>query len=77
MKLLLLIIVRHLDFHVITMFCKTYPCLSIKGLGDAQRIDEAFQLLELVEKGNAVGNAKLSAPMISGLLNSLIGTGKL
>uniref|UniRef100_A0A5B7BNC4 CBS domain-containing protein n=1 Tax=Davidia involucrata TaxID=16924 RepID=A0A5B7BNC4_DAVIN len=54
----------------------TYGTL-LKGLGDARRIDEAFQLLESVEQGNAVGSPKLSAPLIYGLLNALIETGDL
>lgn len=48
----------------------TYGTL-LKGLGDAQRIDEAFQVLESVEKGTAVGSPQLSAQMICGLLNAL------
>ena len=47
----------------------------MKGLGDARRIDEAFQVLESVEQGAAVGSPKLSAPMICGLLNALTESG--
>ncbi|XP_052209423.1 pentatricopeptide repeat-containing protein At5g10690 isoform X2 [Diospyros lotus] len=54
----------------------TYATL-LKGLGDARRIDEAFQLLESVEQGTAVGSPKLSAPLIYGLLNALIEAGDL
>ncbi|PIN05028.1 hypothetical protein CDL12_22430 [Handroanthus impetiginosus] len=54
----------------------TYGTL-LKGLGDARRIDEAFQLLESVEKGTAVGRPQLSAALISGLLNALIESGDL
>ncbi|XP_059645308.1 pentatricopeptide repeat-containing protein At5g10690 [Cornus florida] len=54
----------------------TYGTL-LKGLGDARRIDEAFQLLESVEQGTAVGRPKLSAPLIYGLLNALIEAGDL
>ncbi|XP_073121798.1 pentatricopeptide repeat-containing protein At5g10690-like isoform X2 [Henckelia pumila] len=43
-----------------------------KGLGDAGRIDEAFQLLESVELSTAVGNRQLSEALICGLLNALI-----
>ncbi|KAL8499460.1 hypothetical protein ACS0TY_022429 [Phlomoides rotata] len=49
----------------------------LKGLGDARRIDEAFQLLESLEQGTAVGSKKLSAPMICGLLNALTESGDL
>lgn len=49
----------------------TYATL-LKGLGAARRIDQAFQLLEAVEQGTAVGSPKLSPPLVSGLLNSLI-----
>lgn len=49
----------------------TYGTL-LKGLGKARRIDEAFQLLESVERGNAVGSPNLSAQLIFGLLNALI-----
>lgn len=47
----------------------------MKGLGDARRFDEAFQLLESVEQGTAVGNPQLSVPMICGLLNALTESG--
>ncbi|XP_044462915.1 pentatricopeptide repeat-containing protein At5g10690 isoform X2 [Mangifera indica] len=49
----------------------------LKGLGEARRIDEAFQMLESVEKGSAVGSPKLCAPLICGLLNALIESGDL
>ncbi|KAL8054170.1 hypothetical protein ABFX02_05G121000 [Erythranthe guttata] len=54
----------------------TYATL-LKGLGDARRINEAFQLLESVEQGTAVGNPQLSAVLISGLLNALTESGDL
>ncbi|WCJ30512.1 Pentatricopeptide repeat-containing protein At5g10690 [Euphorbia peplus] len=54
----------------------TYGTL-LKGLGKARKIDEAFQMLESLEQGSAVGNAKLSAPIIVGLLNAIIETGDL
>ncbi|KAH9623888.1 hypothetical protein KSS87_022937 [Heliosperma pusillum] len=49
----------------------------IKGLGKARRIDEAFQFLEAVEQGDAVGNPKLSVPLLHGLLNALVDAGDL
>ncbi|KAK4401088.1 Pentatricopeptide repeat-containing protein [Sesamum angolense] len=48
-----------------------------KGLGDARRFDEAFQVLESVEQGTAVGGPQLSAVLICGLLNALIESGDL
>ncbi|XP_057766798.1 LOW QUALITY PROTEIN: pentatricopeptide repeat-containing protein At5g10690 [Salvia miltiorrhiza] len=54
----------------------TYGTL-LKGLGAAQRINEAFQVLESVEKGTAVGDPQLSAEMICGLLNALTESGDL
>ncbi|KAE9586487.1 hypothetical protein Lal_00044642 [Lupinus albus] len=54
----------------------TYATL-LKGLGEARRVDEAFQLLESVENGMATGSPKLSAGLIFGLLNALIDTGDL
>ncbi|XP_047327073.1 pentatricopeptide repeat-containing protein At5g10690 [Impatiens glandulifera] len=54
----------------------TYGTL-LKGLGEARRVDEAFQLLESVEQGTAAGSPKLSAPLIYGLLNALIEAGDL
>ncbi|XP_061362550.1 pentatricopeptide repeat-containing protein At5g10690 [Gastrolobium bilobum] len=54
----------------------TYATL-LKGLGEARRIDEAFQVLESVENGTAMGSPKLSAPLIFGLLNALVETGDL
>ena len=47
----------------------------VKGLGGARRIDEAFEVLESVERGDAVGSPKLSAPLIFGLLNALVEAG--
>ncbi|KAL2525364.1 Pentatricopeptide repeat-containing protein [Abeliophyllum distichum] len=54
----------------------TYGTL-LKGLGNARRIDEAFQMLESVEKGTAVGSPQLSVPLVCGLLNGLIEAGDL
>ncbi|XP_015971996.1 pentatricopeptide repeat-containing protein At5g10690 [Arachis duranensis] len=54
----------------------TYATL-LKGLGEARKIDEAFQLLESVENGTALGSPELSAPLILGLLNALIQSGDL
>ncbi|XP_009594574.1 pentatricopeptide repeat-containing protein At5g10690 [Nicotiana tomentosiformis] len=54
----------------------TYATL-LKGLGDARRIDQAFELLEAIEQGTAVGSPYLSPPLVSGLLNSLIEAGDL
>ncbi|KAG4944053.1 hypothetical protein JHK85_048699 [Glycine max] len=50
---------------------------SFKGLGEARRVDEAFELLETVENGTVMGSPNLSAPLIFGLLNALIKTGDL
>ncbi|KAK1275433.1 Pentatricopeptide repeat-containing protein [Acorus gramineus] len=47
----------------------------LKGLGEARRVDEAFQMLEAVEKGTAAGSVKLSPPLIYGLLNALLEAG--
>lgn len=49
--------------------------LFMKGLGYARRVDEAFQLLETVEQGTAVGSPKLSSSLLYGLLNALIEAG--
>ncbi|XP_050364642.1 pentatricopeptide repeat-containing protein At5g10690 [Argentina anserina] len=54
----------------------TYATL-LKGLGGARRIDEAFEVLESVERGDAVGSPKLSAPLIFGLLSALVEAGDL
>ncbi|KDP33451.1 hypothetical protein JCGZ_07022 [Jatropha curcas] len=54
----------------------TYGTL-LKGLGEARRIDEAFQMLESLEQGSAVGRTQLSAPIIIGFLNALIEAGDL
>ncbi|KAK7384847.1 hypothetical protein VNO78_30550 [Psophocarpus tetragonolobus] len=54
----------------------TYATL-LKGLGEARRVDEAFELLETVENGTATGSPNLSAPLIFGLLNALIKIGDL
>ncbi|KAL0447600.1 UNVERIFIED_CONTAM: Pentatricopeptide repeat-containing protein [Sesamum latifolium] len=52
----------------------TYGTL-LKGLGHARRFDEAFQVLESLEQGTAVGGPQLSAVLICGLLNALIESG--
>lgn len=49
--------------------------ILLKGLGEARRIDEAFQILESVENGTAVGSPKLSPRVIYGLLNALLEAG--
>lgn len=49
----------------------TYATL-LRGLGRARRIDDAFQLLESVEKGTAAGKPKLSTQLIYALLHALI-----
>ncbi|GAB4836913.1 hypothetical protein Ancab_001824 [Ancistrocladus abbreviatus] len=49
----------------------------LKGLGEAGRVDEAFQLLESVECGDASGNPELTAALLCGLLNALIDSGDL
>lgn len=49
----------------------------MKGLGKARRIDEAFQMMESIEKGTALGNPKLSSALVYGLLDSLINAGKI
>ncbi|KAK8351984.1 hypothetical protein V6Z12_A05G067800 [Gossypium hirsutum] len=54
----------------------TYATL-LRGLGRARRIDDAFQLLESVEKGTAAGKPKLSTQLIYGLLDALIEAGDL
>ncbi|KAL1168185.1 hypothetical protein V6Z11_A05G068100 [Gossypium hirsutum] len=54
----------------------TYATL-LKGLGRARRIDDAFQLLESVEKGTAAGKPKLSTQLIYALLHALIEAGDL
>ncbi|XP_039024314.1 pentatricopeptide repeat-containing protein At5g10690 [Hibiscus syriacus] len=54
----------------------TYATL-LKGLGRARRFDDAFQLLESVEKGTAAGKPKLSTQLIYGLLDALIEAGDL
>lgn len=47
-----------------------------KGLGKARRINEAFQIMESIEKGTAAGNPKLSSSLVYGLLDALINAGK-
>ncbi|CAN7121129.1 unnamed protein product [Brassica rapa subsp. narinosa] len=54
----------------------TYAII-LKGLGKARRIDEAFQMMESIEKGTALGNPKLSSALVYGLLDSLINAGDL
>lgn len=49
----------------------------VKGLGKARRIDEAFQMMESIEKGTAAGSPKLSSSLVYGLLDALINAGKI
>ncbi|KAF6138533.1 hypothetical protein GIB67_022567 [Kingdonia uniflora] len=51
--------------------------ILLKANCEARRIDEAFGLLESVEKGDIVGSPKLSPTLIYGLLNALIEAGDL
>ncbi|CAN8299102.1 unnamed protein product [Cochlearia groenlandica] len=54
----------------------TYATI-LKGLGKARRVDEAFQMIESIERGTAFGNPKLSSSLIYGLLDALINAGDL
>ncbi|KAJ3704838.1 hypothetical protein LUZ61_008543 [Rhynchospora tenuis] len=54
--------------------CVSYG-IMLKGLGQARRIDEAFQILESVEDGTSTGNTTLSARLVYGLLNEILETG--
>jgi hypothetical protein len=47
----------------------------LKGLGIARRIDEAFEILESIEKDTSVGCPRLSPHLICGFLNTLIEAG--
>jgi hypothetical protein len=47
----------------------------LKGLGIARRIDEAFEILESIEKDTSVGCPSLSPHLICGFLNTLIEAG--
>jgi hypothetical protein len=47
----------------------------LKGLGIARRIDEAFEILESIEKDTTVGSPRLSPHLICGFLNALIEAG--
>lgn len=68
-------------FWVLFKFCfrdlgmREFGGFVVQGLGAARRIDEAFYVLESVERGTAVGSPKLSAPLVLGLLNALVEAG--
>lgn len=49
--------------------------ILLKGLGIARRIDEAFEILESIEKDASVGSPKLTPHLICGFLNALIEAG--
>ncbi|XP_051187704.1 pentatricopeptide repeat-containing protein At5g10690 isoform X1 [Lolium perenne] len=49
--------------------------ILLKGLGIARRIDEAFEILESIEKDTSVGCPSLSPHLICGFLNTLIEAG--
>ena len=50
-------------------------CYPLKGLGIARRIDEAFEILESIEKDSLIGSPRLSPHLICGFLNALIEAG--
>ncbi|KAJ4801814.1 Pentatricopeptide repeat-containing protein [Rhynchospora pubera] len=54
--------------------CVSYGIL-LKGLGQARRIDEAFQILESIEDGTSTGSTILSARLVCGLLDAILETG--
>ncbi|KAL6656053.1 hypothetical protein ACP70R_006879 [Stipagrostis hirtigluma subsp. patula] len=49
--------------------------ILLKGLGIARRIDEAFEILEWIEKDTSIGSPMLSPHLICGFLNALIEAG--
>ncbi|KAM3257594.1 hypothetical protein ACQJBY_049736 [Aegilops geniculata] len=49
--------------------------ILLKGLGIARRIDEAFEILESVEKDTSDGSPRLSPHLLCGFLNALIEAG--
>lgn len=49
--------------------------ILIKGLCEAQRLDEAYELLESIERGIAPGHPKLLERFIQTLLNAFLETG--
>ncbi|CAD6219133.1 unnamed protein product [Miscanthus lutarioriparius] len=49
--------------------------ILLKGLGVARRIDEAFEILESIEKDSSIGSPRLSPHLICGFLNALIEAG--
>uniref|UniRef100_A0A0E0IJX5 CBS domain-containing protein n=1 Tax=Oryza nivara TaxID=4536 RepID=A0A0E0IJX5_ORYNI len=49
--------------------------ILLKGLGIARRIDDAFEILESIEKDTSIGSPRLSPHLICGFLNALIEAG--
>lgn len=49
--------------------------ILIKGLCEAQRLDEAYELLEAIERGIAPGHPKLLEWLVQTLLNAFVETG--
>ncbi|XP_015696362.2 pentatricopeptide repeat-containing protein At5g10690 isoform X2 [Oryza brachyantha] len=47
----------------------------LKGLGIARRIDDAFEILESIEKDTSTGSPRLSPHLLCGFLNALIEAG--
>ena len=52
-----------------------YVAIHLKGLGIARRIDEAFEILESIEKDSSIGSPRLYPHLICGFLNALIEAG--
>jgi pentatricopeptide repeat protein len=48
--------------------------ILIKGLCEAQRLDEAYELLEAIERGIAPGHPKLLEWLVQTLLNAFVET---
>ncbi|XP_052167750.1 pentatricopeptide repeat-containing protein At5g10690 [Oryza glaberrima] len=49
--------------------------ILLKGLGITRRIDDAFEILESIEKDTSIGSPRLSPHLICGFLNALIEAG--
>lgn len=51
-------------------------CGLAQGLGEAHRLDDAFELLEEIEAGTAPGNPVLSDVHLNTLVNACVEAGK-
>uniref|UniRef100_A0A0D3H762 CBS domain-containing protein n=1 Tax=Oryza barthii TaxID=65489 RepID=A0A0D3H762_9ORYZ len=62
-------------WHATLAGCRHHKFGLLVGLGITRRIDDAFEILESIEKDTSIGSPRLSPHLICGFLNALIEAG--